>query len=203
MPDQTLLLSVFAAITGLLSVLGGLIVLIFSPNWIAAGGGLVSACTGAGIILASGYIFVTLKTKKSFSSATVTTLPSEVDAPIGEAENFRPEHAARSTISRSAAVRSFDVSIVIPTYNEGVWLRRTLDAILTAKTDLRFEVIVVDDGCTDGSTTQIPCSAHVRLVTSTPSKRSGLIVSKSRRALITRAIRMFYRQSHLSAGPLA
>ena len=44
-----------------------------------------------------------------------------------------------------------DVSIIIPTHNEGVWLRRTVQAI-TASTDYpSYEVLVVDDGSNDGS----------------------------------------------------
>jgi len=44
-----------------------------------------------------------------------------------------------------------DVSIVIPTYNEGDWLRKTIESIARAKTKATWEIIVIDDGCTDGS----------------------------------------------------
>ena len=46
-----------------------------------------------------------------------------------------------------------DLSVVIPTYNGGAVLRRTLDALRKQDEPAdRFEVIVVDDGSTDGST---------------------------------------------------
>lgn len=42
------------------------------------------------------------------------------------------------------------VSVVVPLYNKARWVRRSLDSI-AAQTFRRFEVIVVDDGSTDGS----------------------------------------------------
>lgn len=43
------------------------------------------------------------------------------------------------------------VSVVIPTFNEGDWVRRTVDAVLQQSGGWPLEVIVVDDGSTDGS----------------------------------------------------
>lgn len=44
-----------------------------------------------------------------------------------------------------------DVSIIIPTHNEGAWLRRTVQGIEASTRRPSYEVLVVDDGSTDGS----------------------------------------------------
>lgn len=43
------------------------------------------------------------------------------------------------------------VSVVIPTHDEGEWLQGTVDAVFANTRHHPFEVIVVDDGSTDGS----------------------------------------------------
>src|SRR5215510_13231096 len=47
--------------------------------------------------------------------------------------------------------QSVEFSVVIPTLNEGEHLQRTVDSLLASSTP-RTEVIVVDDGSSDGST---------------------------------------------------
>lgn len=42
------------------------------------------------------------------------------------------------------------VSVVVPTYNRGEYIRETLDSVLH-QTFSDYEVIVVDDGSTDGT----------------------------------------------------
>ena len=42
------------------------------------------------------------------------------------------------------------ISIIVPCRNEGAYLKQTLDSIRGAKTNLPFELIIVDDGSTDG-----------------------------------------------------
>ena len=58
-------------------------------------------------------------------------------------------------------------SVVIATHNEGDWLQKTVDAVLSASDVPHLEVVVVADGCTDGSTAFLEDAAHpgVRLVT--------------------------------------
>jgi GT2 family glycosyltransferase/ribosomal protein L40E len=44
-----------------------------------------------------------------------------------------------------------DITIVIPTRDEGEWLRRTIDAVLATTAGHDIEIVVVDDGSVDGS----------------------------------------------------
>lgn len=56
------------------------------------------------------------------------------------------------------------VSIIIPTYNEGRWLYRTVESVLSTPSELAFEIVVVDDGCTDGSIDAVSHLPFVRVV---------------------------------------
>ncbi|HEY8703356.1 MAG TPA: glycosyltransferase family 2 protein [Gaiellaceae bacterium] len=46
---------------------------------------------------------------------------------------------------------NLEVSIVMPVFNERVRLERAVDAVLDAKVADRFELLIVDDGSTDGT----------------------------------------------------
>lgn len=70
------------------------------------------------------------------------------------------------------------VSIIIPTYNEGDWLRRTVESVSQAVGRESWEVVVVDDGCTDGSVESVRGWQRVRIV-STPAPQSGAIVARN------------------------
>lgn len=58
--------------------------------------------------------------------------------------------------------RPMDVSVVISTYNRCRFLRRTLDSLLHQQLDLelRYEIIVVDNGCTDRTGEMVAEYAH-------------------------------------------
>ena len=49
-------------------------------------------------------------------------------------------------------VRNVDISIIIPCKNEMNNIKWTIDSLLKSKNNLKYEVIVVDDASTDGST---------------------------------------------------
>jgi glycosyltransferase involved in cell wall biosynthesis len=52
------------------------------------------------------------------------------------------------------------VSILIPCYNADRWLAETIESAL-AQTWANKEIIIVDDGSTDGSLAIAPCSVKV------------------------------------------
>jgi glycosyltransferase involved in cell wall biosynthesis len=51
----------------------------------------------------------------------------------------------------NAAKRPHTASVVIPTCNEGEMLAMTVRSVLSSENDLEFEIVIVDDGSTDGS----------------------------------------------------
>src|SRR5262245_37375842 len=55
------------------------------------------------------------------------------------------------------------VSIIIPCYNAERWIASTISSVLTS-TSLTIEVIVVDDGSTDGSAQIVRDYSNVRLI---------------------------------------
>lgn len=46
---------------------------------------------------------------------------------------------------------NYDVSLIITTYNEEKYLLILLDSINNQKTDLKMEIIIIDDSSTDGT----------------------------------------------------
>ena len=46
---------------------------------------------------------------------------------------------------------SMDLSIIVPVYNYAALIKDNIDSILHQKTDYKFELIIVDDGSTDGA----------------------------------------------------
>jgi glycosyltransferase involved in cell wall biosynthesis len=91
-----------------------------------------------------------------------------------------------------------DVSVVVPTYNEGAWLTRTVDAIRAAINDLRCEIVVVDDGCTDGSLQTLAPGGDLRIV-KTGGEQLGLIVAKNTGAKAARGRYLCFLDSHMLA----
>lgn len=43
------------------------------------------------------------------------------------------------------------LSVIIPTYNSKKWINRTLDSLINQSLDIDYEIIVIDDGSTDGT----------------------------------------------------
>lgn len=62
-----------------------------------------------------------------------------------------PEPISEPVIQNKTLVPELDVSIIVPVYNHLDLLPQTLPAIVQQKTRYRYEVIVVDDGSTDGA----------------------------------------------------
>jgi glycosyltransferase involved in cell wall biosynthesis len=76
-----------------------------------------------------------------------------------------------------------DLSIIIPAYNEEQRITPTLEALdahLRRTPTLRYELIVVDDGSTDGTAALIEQLAHripnLRVIRSTPNRGKGAVV---------------------------
>lgn len=99
----------------------------------------------------------------------------------------------------SSEAAELDVSVVIPTYNEGNWLERTIDSILAAKTDLAYEIIIFDDASTDGSVASIRNRPRVR-ITSAGTAPAGCIVGRNRGAAAATGKYICFLDSHVLVG---
>jgi glycosyltransferase involved in cell wall biosynthesis len=69
----------------------------------------------------------------------------------------------------------FDVSVVLPVYNERGHLRAEIDRVRAAleASPYTFEIIVVDDGSSDGSETDLPLIDGIRLIRHSVNRGSG------------------------------
>ncbi|WP_328506505.1 dolichyl-phosphate beta-glucosyltransferase [Streptomyces sp. NBC_00391] len=107
-----------------------------------------------------------------------------------------------TTPKAGGAKLSVDLSVVVPAYNEEDRLAPTLDAIIdhlaVTEAAARWEVIVVDDGSTDGTAEVVAAvtarDARVQLVSGGPRNRGkghalrlGVLASHGRRVLLTDA----------------
>jgi glycosyltransferase involved in cell wall biosynthesis len=74
-----------------------------------------------------------------------------------------------------AGANAFDVSVVLPIYNERGHLRQEIDRIRTAlaASPYTFEIIVVDDGSTDGSEVDLAAVEGIRLIRHQHNRGSG------------------------------
>jgi glycosyltransferase involved in cell wall biosynthesis len=72
-------------------------------------------------------------------------------------------------------VDRYDVSVILPVYNERGHLRQEIDRIRAALTEspYSFEIIVVDDGSDDGSEVDLPAIDGIRLIRHPRNRGSG------------------------------
>ena len=64
---------------------------------------------------------------------------------------IHPDPAKHCEIINAAVDESVDLSIIIPIYNYANLITENINSILAQKTQYRFELILVDDGSTDGA----------------------------------------------------
>jgi len=94
------------------------------------------------------------------------------------------------------------VSIVIPCFNEGRTIAEVIDRILQVRFDCEREIIVVDDGSTDGSDQIIKTFSEVKLVTHETNRGKGAAIrtgieTASGDVLVIQDADMEYRPSFL------
>ena len=88
------------------------------------------------------------------------------------------------------------VSIIIPSFNEGAWLERTVRGCLE-KTDYPdFEIIVVGDGCTDGSIEALESRKFPNVKIINLDKSAGAIVTRNKGADIATGKVLVFIDSH-------
>jgi polypeptide N-acetylgalactosaminyltransferase len=90
----------------------------------------------------------------------------------------RHAERAASLETHATADTPMQVSVVIPTHNEGDWLERTVDSILSAQVDVPYEIIVVDDASDDGSVEKVRHKPNVTVV-SVGKEPVGAVISRN------------------------
>ena len=91
-----------------------------------------------------------------------------------------PNHG-RAPFSRCMTMRPPWVSIVIPAYNEATRIGNSIQTIddLVGKASYPLEVIIVDDGSTDGTAQIVAArSSKVRIIRNSPNKGKGYSVRR-------------------------
>lgn len=77
-------------------------------------------------------------------------LPTPEEA-LARIQAAYPDHPVTLTYTRSDLDPALDLSIIIPVYNHKDLLDKNIRSVLDQRTKYRFEVILVDDGSTDGA----------------------------------------------------
>ena len=91
-------------------------------------------------------------------------------------------------------------SIVLPSLNEGAMLSMTVDSIAGADTDCSYEILIVDDGSTDGSTAPFRrrSNRRVRLV---PGGGLGVARARNLGAEHARGEYLIFMDAHCRVSP--
>ncbi len=90
----------------------------------------------------------------------------------------------------STGDREVDVSIVLPIYNEKGHLRQELDRISLAmdSSPFSYEMVVIDDGSTDGSLDELRTLEGIRLISFVHNRGSGSARRAGTRASVGRVV---------------
>ena len=90
------------------------------------------------------------------------------------------------------------ISVVIPNWNSGSLLRRCLASLQSQVTDHPYEIIVVDDGSTDGSADHVADFQSARLIR---QPRSGASVARNRGVLEAQGSLILFLDADCAAEP--
>jgi glycosyltransferase involved in cell wall biosynthesis len=66
-------------------------------------------------------------------------------------EKIEPKRAMPFTTDKPFQASTCDLSVIVPAYNAEAFIERCLDSLLAQELDTSHEIIVVDDGSTDGT----------------------------------------------------
>ncbi len=86
--------------------------------------------------------------------------------------------------------------MIIPVKNEGLWIRKTLDSLLHAKTTLPFEVIVVDNGSEDGCCDFLSSNSHDQIQLAREKER-GISKARNTGARLAQGDYLIFCDAHL------
>lgn len=88
------------------------------------------------------------------------------------------------------------VSIIVPSFNEGAWLERTVRGCLEKTNYPDFEVVVVGDGCSDGSVESLAALNFPNVKILNLEKSVGAIVTRNKGAAVATGEVLVFIDSH-------
>ncbi|MGI6499308.1 MAG: glycosyltransferase family 2 protein [Anaerostipes sp.] len=97
------------------------------------------------------FLFVVVYTMKKIQTSNKDRLPTRIQAKKILQKTSPCPSIEDSYESIAANNESMELSVIVPVYNYEDVLKETIDSILNQETTYEYEVILVDDGSTDGS----------------------------------------------------
>lgn len=94
------------------------------------------------------FFFKYVLKKKTYTPRIVSMKKAEA---LNIIESVHPDPAGRPEIDNSEANSELDLSIIVPIYNYADLIEKNICSILNQKTKYFFQLILVDDGSTDGA----------------------------------------------------
>lgn len=91
-----------------------------------------------------------------------------------------PKSSAYRESCRIADTFQYDLSIIIPTYNNGAFLDECLQSVLNQKTNFNYQIIVINDGATDNTDKILQKYSENQKVTVFAQKNQGVSVARNK-----------------------
>lgn len=99
---------------------------------------------------------------------------SFVKKPEYELSSYYPDNGKLSSVKGYKNIKtSYDLSIIIPVYNTEKYIGECLDSVLSQNTDYSYEIILINDGSTDGTAEKISPYLNKENIKLLSQKNSG------------------------------
>ena len=93
--------------------------------------------------------FLRYQIKKAFTESQIVLM--DEDSALSIIEKASPDPKGRPDYCMEAVQPNFDLSIIVPVYNHVDVIQKCIESILDQNTQYSYELILVDDGSTDGA----------------------------------------------------
>lgn len=97
-----------------------------------------------------------------------------------ELESLRPYPAHKSVLVQLPTDPGVDVSVIVPIYNTGKYVKQCVDSILAQQTSYAMQVLLIDDGSTDDSPAIVESYRAVSRVQVIHQPNGGLSAARNR-----------------------
>lgn len=110
--------------------------------------------------------------KRLFIKKRIVTMTREQACEL--LESVYPDPGKKPEYNNPKIVPGLDLSVVIPVYNHVDNIQHLIDAVLQQKTNYTYELILVDDGSTDGARDVVRSYGHCQNVKAILQKNTGI-----------------------------